>query len=345
MNVIIVDDEPKIRRGLKLLIDWEQEGFHVVALCANAQEALNAIETKEVDIVLTDICMPDMDGLSLCDHLQKQEPGISTLILSGHHEFEYARKAMRSKVRDYLLKPVDEDVLLQALHKIREERLSRKFVYPQNYEAPLIKAVQHCELDELQAEIKELFLEFDHNRIPIQAIKKNMSLLFLKIEETVLPHGIRFDELFGEEPMEQTLQKNHDAISIKDELVRRLSMIINRSRQGQNATLMNQIKDHIRNNIKSPINLNTVAAQFLLNPSYLSQLFQKHHEGGFSAFVSSVRLQRAKKLLEQEGLRITEIAEDVGYADAKYFSRLFKREFGMLPSEYRASQHRSIPSD
>ena len=129
IKVLIVDDEPKLREGMRTLIPWEEEGYTVVATAANGFEALDKFHALEPGLVIADIRMPGMDGLELISELRKENPHCHVLILSGYADFEYAKRAISYHIDGYLLKPVDEDELISYLQGLREtismeERLS-----------------------------------------------------------------------------------------------------------------------------------------------------------------------------------------------------------------------------
>lgn len=118
-RVLIVDDEKLIREGLSRVIDWEGAGFTVVGLAQDYEDALLAWERLKPDILVTDIRMPGPDGLSLIETLKDMDPLLRVLVLSGHADFDYAKRALRARVDGYLLKPVDEEELLGYLRDIK----------------------------------------------------------------------------------------------------------------------------------------------------------------------------------------------------------------------------------
>lgn len=129
-RVLIVDDEDIDREGLKRYVEWEDMGFEVADNVESAQKALEFIENEAVDVVLTDIIMPDMSGLELLDEIKKRNSDIKTVIISGYGEFEYAQKAIRLGVYDFLTKPVNFADLKRIFSSIRnllnEEMNERK---------------------------------------------------------------------------------------------------------------------------------------------------------------------------------------------------------------------------
>lgn len=119
IDVLIVDDEPKLREGLRTFIDWEALGYRVVDTAANGNDALEKYANYRPELVIADIRMPGMDGLQLIQRLREQDPQLHILILSGYADFDYAKKAIAHRADGYLLKPVDEDELMQYLHGIK----------------------------------------------------------------------------------------------------------------------------------------------------------------------------------------------------------------------------------
>jgi two-component system response regulator YesN len=120
-NVLLVDDEPLICKGLSALIDWGAYGFRVTDYALNAFDALKKTKTRQYDVIITDIKMPGIDGLELIKRLKEQKNDAKIVILSGYRDFEYARLALKHGVNSYLIKPVDEEDLIDTLEEIKVE--------------------------------------------------------------------------------------------------------------------------------------------------------------------------------------------------------------------------------
>jgi len=119
---MIVDDEPFIRQGLRILIDWEKYGYQVIAEAANGKEAIRLLENQTIDLVVVDIKMPEMDGLELIAYVREHISSVTRfIILSGYYEFGYAKQAIQYKVTDYMLKPVQKEELIETLVKVRRD--------------------------------------------------------------------------------------------------------------------------------------------------------------------------------------------------------------------------------
>ncbi|WP_245954467.1 response regulator transcription factor [Paenibacillus flagellatus] len=121
VKVLIVDDEPIICRGLRETVPWDEAGVTVVGEAYDGEEALRLVAELDVDLVLTDICMPEMDGLRLAETLKETMPDVRIAILSGYGEFEYARQAVRLGIEDFLLKPADIPELLAMVSRMAED--------------------------------------------------------------------------------------------------------------------------------------------------------------------------------------------------------------------------------
>ncbi|WP_282936039.1 response regulator [Paenibacillus sp. RC67] len=116
IKVMLVDDEILVRLGIKSLIDWEQHGFSYIGDAPDGKKAMEAMEQTVPDILLTDILMPQMNGLELIEAVRKRFPHTRIIVLSSHDEYEYVRKAMKLGVDDYILKAsMKPDELLELL--------------------------------------------------------------------------------------------------------------------------------------------------------------------------------------------------------------------------------------
>ena len=126
INVLIVDDEPFIRQGLLLLIDWNALGFQICGQASNGVQALDCIRSMRPDLVISDIKMPEMDGMQLAKIVYEEYGDeMKMVLLSGFYEFEYAKQAIKYQVNDYILKPIVKDELLQVLEAFKVSFLER----------------------------------------------------------------------------------------------------------------------------------------------------------------------------------------------------------------------------
>ena len=120
VKVFLVEDESIIRRGIRDNIAWESHGFEFVGEAGDGEYAYPLLLNTKPDILITDIKMPFMDGLELSRLVKKSLPKTRIIILSGYNEFEYAQKAIKMEVLDYILKPIDDDELHDAVQRAVE---------------------------------------------------------------------------------------------------------------------------------------------------------------------------------------------------------------------------------
>lgn len=120
LKVMIVDDEYYFREALKVSLDWEKIGFIICGEAKNGNDALNKVAELNPDIVLVDINMPVMDGLEFAHEVRNKGFSCKIVILTGHSEFQYAKQALQLGVHNYLLKPVNEKELMEALFDIKK---------------------------------------------------------------------------------------------------------------------------------------------------------------------------------------------------------------------------------
>lgn len=125
MKIIIADDEPKICKLITKLVDWASLDMEIITIAHDGIEALSAIEKYKPDIVITDIRMPGYDGLELIRRGQECSPDTEFIIISGYRQFEYAKNAIHYGVKNYLLKPIQKNELLETLTKIRSHYLQK----------------------------------------------------------------------------------------------------------------------------------------------------------------------------------------------------------------------------
>lgn len=119
-KLLVVEDEKSIAYGIANSIEWEKWGFVISGVCGNGIEALEQIEKDKPHVVLSDIRMPEMDGMELMQHLNQHYPEIKIIILSGYNDFEYLQMSIKNRVMEYLLKPTDLDKFEVTFRKIKE---------------------------------------------------------------------------------------------------------------------------------------------------------------------------------------------------------------------------------
>lgn len=125
IKVLIVDDEKIIREGIKKAVDWKKYGMEVIALAGSGIDALNIMDQRCPDIVLLDIVLNDINGLEILQILRSKYPNVYVILISGHDEFDYARRAIELNAFAYLLKPLNVSELTDKLLEIKDDLYKR----------------------------------------------------------------------------------------------------------------------------------------------------------------------------------------------------------------------------
>lgn len=178
IRVLIADDEELFREGLAMDVDWETCGLELVGLAANGHEALAMVSEFKPDIVVTDIRMPNIDGLEFIKKAKELSQDIQFIIVSGHEEFEYAQRAVKLGVCDFLLKPLDDEELQNLLierktlimknRKQKRDRSIRDTFLRLNSWNEKDDSLYHCiiniqndDYSSFESTIKEFYLEIE----------------------------------------------------------------------------------------------------------------------------------------------------------------------------------------
>lgn len=525
-KLLIVEDEKGTREGLMDCIDWEQYGIELVAGLRNGEEALAYIENNPVDIVLTDVVMPVVDGIELIQEIRDRQYDIKTIIISGHGDIPYLKSAFKLDAIDYIFKPVDLEELDKVMKKVvkicdkemkqqeklknlqkkltesipllqerffrrliegtlidREEIIKRidflnldikvdehyfiinvnintadkddtkenqqieerevkelliinevnklykgqytiynisnnqelvlifntkksityqksfnvadnihrvindvigqkatigisdqvdylgdlyqcyqqsqlalknkfflgtgevihiediesreksNFFYPERQYEEILDAARSGENEKIENLIENFFVNIRKQNLSIEFIKiLAVELVILTLKE--LPEtnqesqDITWQEILGF----NTLKKIKSWLKMK---IKKIAVNINKQQSNKTRYLIKKIKKTIRENYDEDISLKTLADDFYLTSNYICLLFKKETGETFNSYLTDVRIEKAKELLKDPVLRIYQIAEKVGYSDSDYFTRLFKKNTGVTPSEYR----------
>ncbi len=175
LKIFLVEDESIMREGLRDNMPWQQFGYEFVGEATDGETALPLIRKIRPDVLLTDIKMPFMDGLSLSRIVAKEFPNMKIIILSGYDDFEYARQAIQIGVEQYILKPVTRETLKKVLLEVKDKIDSEK--------------EKKMNLEKIQSEMHEyeimsrrnFFEKIFSGRLPVQEIYTEMEKLSINL--------------------------------------------------------------------------------------------------------------------------------------------------------------------
>ncbi|MDF2646439.1 MAG: response regulator [Paenibacillus sp.] len=480
-TMLIVDDEPIIRRGLTKLVESNELGWVVIGEAGNGQEAILKMADMQPKLVLTDIRMPLKDGLEVARYASEHMPETAVVILTGHRDFEYAQAAIRYGVRDFLLKPCPEEEVCRVLREaygqfremdlqkemearqllIQEEQLLRSMLLRLPHDADLVRPLEQRligsqfwllriesympegrnyhsrDLQLLQFAVGNIIQELLNSRMKGHRwfpLEYNEIAFFLEVHPEnastmrqiadVVKELLGLDnrmkcfgclessghaeilygaEMFGREGSHPSGERNAElqaylsrmaepirghevvieerkmhalcaAIALNEvmrkELERgdlseagigrqigqlsqlekpeeidvwfgqQLAIFENAFRRWLNDHSMNNNSierslRYVADNYMKECSLSAAAAHVHLSPNYFGNLFKKVTGEGFNVYVAKYRIQKAKMLLVNTDMKISEVAEAVGYEDSNYFATAFKQGANISPTEFR----------
>ncbi len=524
LKILIVDDEAHIRNGIAKMLKLDVLEAEITDLAGNAREAFDVVKKETPHIIITDIRMPDEDGLTLTKKVLEYAPKTRIVIVSGYDDFEYARIAMEMGVREYVLKPLDEEELNNILFRLKKDieqevidwknalKIKNKLFSGYNYartkflekivageeidhktlseketlfdinltngefvkmliyidrltedaektwanEDDLLKfsianiaeelitccknkisiypnkneILVLCSVDEDQKSVElhkyavdiqntvlellkvELVISFSTQSVRFSEFSKIYSMLRIALLNKFTSHNKVFEaswldsevngihlawekkmemyigfndlqkasellgEIFGEEDktvnfsaeslflilhnVYNLLYKKNAIKSIGEGIrgVDPIGQVIesrsieevrdkiecdiystmeenNPIHDNENRMVIMLAKQYINQHYNDNISLVEVADYLNISPQYLSTLFKKYTGENFINYITDLRIENSKRLLEQANLRVYEIAYKVGYVDSKHYIKVFKKLNGVTPNEYR----------
>lgn len=504
IRILLVDDEPIIREGLIKRIRWDELGVELAGEAGDGEEAMKMIREKHPDIVITDIQMPDSDGIRLLKKIHDEAVKVQCIVISGYDEFEYARHAFRYGCNDYILKPIDEVELNSAIKKVcdiigsqkqsEQEDISQSIyklihgaednwntaplcfdtiyldkdtlfavalwmsgelfqvqsemekqkslgsfkdyflIQGENIHAIIIVASENNELNMAENKVHRMFGKimdqypetFKHTAIGIgkpckglenlkdsyksaleslsymllepgtgiftysyAAAKKNVLISLEQYESQLYANLISGNQegVKGllQDIFNKTLSNRDISINSITLLLARLCHILLKVDSGLSAeiqeflkkitdynyiiglqsvpnmermienlfvltsqkymymkggkeALVQKVINYVHNYFNEDIRLESIAAIFHVSEPYLSKTFKQVSGQNLNEFITTVRIEEAKKILLEGRVNIQDITSLVGFTDSVYFYKVFKKVTGMTPKEYKKRQ-------
>lgn len=438
-NILVVDDEPLICKGLAGLLSASGLDIGQVYTAGSGHEALDIVRMEEIDLLVTDIQMGEMNGIELMHQAKIIKPWVQTIIISAHETFQYAQSAIRLGAKDYLLKPLNSEQFLDSVGSVllkMDKRIPQvnelltatqedfRMEEPEPRENELLNRLLSEEAGhesgnlETGGEYGELGLKgpyfavmkmrldlssgsssyTDRDRRLLRYASLNIvkelldqewdALLFYSPDDDI--HAIiQWSEAANAETGENKLSQlemagrsvyHHIRKYLKLDCTVAISQILKGipflsvlGRQADKAMLWsrhypdyhvfyygdfnwhnyaedpsaeelstqsNRIVESTRRYIEENysqkgLTIHEVAKKNHVSPNYLSYLFKKITGHNLWEYVIKLRMEESRHLLQNTDLRRYEIAERVGYESPEHFSKIFKKYFGMSPSEMK----------
>ncbi|MDF2958957.1 MAG: hypothetical protein K0S39_692 [Paenibacillus sp.] len=367
MKVLLVEDEILVRRFIKTLIDWEANGFSVAGEASNGEEAWEFLENQGADIVLTDIRMPVLNGFELIGRIRDKQLPCGVIILSSYDDFEYVRNALKFHVSDYVHKAaVSGSELLDSLKQAKRDWLSRheQLLYDRplsrhslsrkgTVAANILTRTLERSTDQSYLKLLSESLMFWNEPFHVALADKSGSEAITEQgngEIVMFPYGGHWIIAGKHAVKEFAAGQNPEAVTVYSEntvslaewpaiyetLKQELAELL--QKQDQTSMLHVSIREavaYIQEYFKDELTLEVISDHVHVSPAYFSRLFQKETGKTFTDYLTEIRINRAKSLLQRTALPVYDIAERVGYRNSRYFLKLFKETVGLTPTEFR----------
>lgn len=332
-HVLVVEDEPLIRDAIVEMVQ-QLDGFKVTGEASGCEEGWRLVQELWPTLVITDIQLPDGDGLELIGRIRELKLPIVSMIVSGHDNFPYAQQAIRLHVSEYLLKPISE----QELHAAINRSIARLETYAETNR--ILMNIQEFVDAMPQCDSAQLFDRADRILNAIfgrRSLEQGGKISYLRIFKEKLAEYIKaihpsyVDAELPEEADEHRVRLLfHDLLH---EWARRYPEFA-----GNNMRLViKRACDYMANHLQEEITLKQMADLSHLSSSYFGVLFKQYTGKSFVNYFNHIRIEKALELLRNSDLKIYEIAEQVGFASLPYINRVFKQVSSMTPNEYRKS--------
>ncbi|TFE31544.1 response regulator [Cohnella luojiensis] len=440
-NILIVDDEPLICRGLASLLETSGLNIQNIYTAHNGYEALDYLKMENIDLLITDIQMGAMSGIELMQQAKIIKPWVQVIVISAHETFQYAQLAIRLGARDYLIKPINSEQLLNSVRHVllhmdrpvlnqaelisdlrehfrmeqplpqRTEILNKLLSPDRSNQSPeTSKLEQHNEIHLRGPYFAMIKIRLDFNSgAKSQVVEEKDTRLLqyavLNIVNELLDkewdhHSfyslnqdvsiiVQWDEAgYGDSSVDKINQlemigrslhfnvhkflgfqcvvgisqilKGREFLPELNDQVNK-SIVWNREHKdhhvfyfgdfkwglftedpteedlaAQNNLIVERAHEYIHANYaQKGLTLNEVAQKNHVSPNYLSYLFKKNTGTNLWEYVIKLRMEESKRLIHNTDLRRYEISERVGYESPEHFSKIFKKYFGISPSEMK----------
>lgn len=356
-KAVIIDDESWTRQVIRSLGEWEKYGIIIAGEASDGEYGLELIRQVNPDIILTDVCMPHMNGLEQIEKLRQENDVVQVIFISGYDDFSYVRSAMKLGAADYLLKPVKPEELnhqlemcIERLEKVQQRRTENipiDFLQEECAEEyyrlrdSLAEVLTAGKRDILAAKLDETktFLQNEMGNKPDKGSMISIYYMLLNVlQRFILGYDYRMEDIF--EGIVTTFvfadgSTPEDMMNFISGLYLHALDGIQERMKGRNRLDITQVQKYLKEHYREGITLETTADEFYVSKEYLSKAFKSAVGKGFSEYLTGLKMEKAKELIMEYEVPIREVGEMVGYLDQAHFYKTFKKYFGMTPGEMK----------
>ena len=346
-SLVVIDDEYLVVEGIKAMIARQKLNYEVIGCAYDGISGLEVVRKKQPDLVITDIRIPGLDGLSLIEAARKCCLQTLFVVISGYSEFEYAQRALTLGVKSYIDKPISIQNLKEVLNRVESEFLQKKPGFNQQegllkkysqFEYSLEKSIEaltqsdavrfHEYTEQGFRYILELYPEpADYKREIYKFLCVLCDILYEQKEQKRSDFFVSYQKI-------EALQTKQKLLEYGRGVVSQIAQLIESDKTGSSHRIILQLLDYINENYNYDIRLNELADMVSMNTAYLSVLFKEEVGRSFVKYLTDLRMIQAEKFL-LAGKKVNEVSRLVGYNNYRYFCDVFKKHMGMTPYEYK----------
>ncbi len=324
IDVMIVENDRAVLADIQTIIDWKEEGFNIVATAVNGKQGLNKFLSYRPKVVITDVRLPVMDGLEMMHEIKEIDKSIIVFIISAYKRFRFEKteQTFKTEIFRKMIKNTLENVKMV---------LAAQYEAALNYaKATIIELVldpgSGVRTDELAGAFRTLS---DYENDQSCDILRSFASMAVRTQYAALAISAEY-----EEPKTADLDTLYVWLVNEIEYLRGIA-------QGrgdrQYSPLIQNAVSFIKNHYSDPeLKIDTIAKHINISPGRLCVLFKDETDTTINDYITSFRINAAKKLLLTGRYKVYEVSELVGYRTSQYFSQVFFGYTGQQPSKYRS---------
>ncbi|AOT71347.1 response regulator transcription factor [Geosporobacter ferrireducens] len=337
-RILLVDDEHLERKALEIIIKSGISQASIIGQAESGDEAVKLCNELKPDMIFMDIKIPGINGIEASKIIKEKYPQTIIFILTAYDEFDFAHKAVKIGIDDYILKPAKPEEIISIIKKYEHKVKHRESIVDVQ---KLSNSILSRKYNDAKTILKEVLdnIEENQDENERERIKKAAVVADKMIEmstsmglKKIHPHSYDTAKKFS-----QIYEFKKARIELTEILDIIFEEIVDKKLYDRNDE-MNAIVNYVEKNYQNRISLEEVADYVNLNPQYLSRLVKKELGIGFSNYVTNLKIEKAKELLLETDMPVLNISLELSYNEPNYFCRVFKKIVGMTPMEYRASK-------
>lgn len=341
-RLVIVDTEQEIAKAIEKMNIWRaRQDFLLAAIEPDEEHAMDCLREMKADIVCLVTNHRNVENIALIRQIQRRLPDIHLILISDNSSYEQVRAGFLSGAFDYLVRPISEKQLDCAISRIYES-LGEQYVW-KKLSLKVDALIENIFLGGGNTEficasiLEQIYTDWGNDAINGQVVgerakEKIYEVLIQRkpwLEKFIYDKRYTYQMGFQVKTKEAIQREWKRDFALAAKVVKKYQMLDNK--------LIYHIGKYVVVHVDERLTLEKISNGVFLNKSYISHIFKKVTGINFVHFITDVKIDRAKILLMEEGRKISEVAATIGYNDEEYFSKVFKKETGFSPSQYRES--------